>query len=87
MKSYFCHCGHEVVAEKTPKPIHWKDGHICRFENTPFDRFSDQCVRCDCYVDNCEGEVKAQMDEVGIECSLEKEIISKTACNFFQMEG
>ena len=32
MKSYFCHCGHEVVAEKTPAPIRWNDGHVCYFE-------------------------------------------------------
>jgi hypothetical protein len=33
MKSYFCHCGHEVVAEKTPAPIRWKDGHVCYFDS------------------------------------------------------
>ena len=86
MKSYFCHCGHEVVAEKTPAPIRWNDGHVCRFGETVFNRYSEQCVRCACYYDNCEGEVKAQMDETGIECSLEQIMNSKQSCEFFQPE-
>ena len=58
MKSYFCHCGHEVVAEKTPAPIRWNDGHVCRFGETAFNRCSEQCVRCACYYLNAEVEVK-----------------------------
>jgi hypothetical protein len=84
VKSYFCHCGHEVVAEKTPNPIRWKDGHVCRFGDTPFSRYAEQCLHCECFYENCEGEVKAQMDEVGIECSLEQIMNSNEACNFFQ---
>jgi len=87
MKSYFCHCGHEVVAEKTPAPIRWNDGHVCRFDDTAFSRFMEQCERCQCYVGNCEGEVLAQMNKAGIECSLEQPTNSYEACNFFQREG
>lgn len=85
MKSYFCHCGHEVVAEKTPAPIRWNDGHVCRFGDTAFNRYSEQCVFCACYSNNCEWEVKAQMDEAGIECSLEQTMNSTEACRLFQM--
>jgi hypothetical protein len=46
----------------------------------------EQCERCQCYVGNCEGEVLAQMNEAGIECSLEQQTISTEACKFFQKE-
>lgn len=47
-------------------------------------RFQEQCVKCACHIDNAEGEVKAQMDEVGIECSLEQPTYATVLCQFFQ---
>jgi len=31
MPLYICSCGQEVVANDTPGPIKWSDGHVCRF--------------------------------------------------------
>ena len=25
-------CGHIVVSDRKPEPIHWTDGHVCIFE-------------------------------------------------------
>jgi hypothetical protein len=31
-KTYVCsECLHEVTASSKPDPIHWTDGHVCKF--------------------------------------------------------
>lgn len=32
MKNWICmSCGHEVLSDEKPQPIHWTDGHVCYF--------------------------------------------------------
>jgi len=31
--NYYCpECGHIVVSDKQPDPIHWSDRHVCYFQ-------------------------------------------------------
>jgi len=34
-------CGHLVVSPRKPKPIHWTDGHVCRFVKGPIQEEED----------------------------------------------
>ena len=48
-----------------------------------FSRYSDQCVNCAQYIGNVEEGVKLQMDEAGIECSLELDMNKNQICELF----
>lgn len=52
-----------------------------------YNRFEKQCVKCACYYQNTEGEVRQVMDEAQIECSNERSLEGRTPCDCFQEKG
>lgn len=48
--------------------------------NDVFDRFSDQCERCSCYIENCDPNEVINPDA---DCTLEQKTYGNKSCDFY----
>uniref|UniRef100_A0A6M3LP15 Uncharacterized protein n=1 Tax=viral metagenome TaxID=1070528 RepID=A0A6M3LP15_9ZZZZ len=90
-KKITCHKSYVEQAIREGKPISdnvlkdYPDLSLSKKEKIiPFNRFEEQCLHCECYIENTEEEVLDTMTEAGIDCSYKRNCYIPFKCNLFQ---